>query len=162
MSKQHGIILPISLCDRKSELKVNELVEIDGLYYNLEKINPRYLIKDENEPDNEYMYIVKDKVTGGEMNFKRDEMNKSFYGVFDLEKYNNQKIKVKLGELFPSDLRNIKAKYILENDLSLDIIDDVKIADILFLEITGEVVSKQYENIYSDEAPTLVKYFKVG
>jgi hypothetical protein len=156
-----GVILGIPLHDYKSELNANDLVYIkdNDMYFNLEKIDARYG-KREGEPDNEYKYFVKEPVSGELMNFKRDELSKANIAVFNYQEYYENNRKIMIGNIFPEDLRNIKAKHALEWDLPFENIDKIKNSDILELAFEGEQVTKEYM-AYPDYPATVVKYFKL-
>lgn len=159
-----GVILGITMHDYKTDLKVNDLISVDGHFFNLEKIDPRFM-RNEGEPNNENMYFIIEPVSGQLMNYKRDEISKASIGIFDYDKYYNENKKLMIGNLNPDDLRNIKAKHALEWDVPTDKIDSITFADILELSFEGEIVTKEYSAPYPDAintTPTIVKYFKVS
>ncbi len=155
-----GIILGITLNDYRSQLQVSDLVCVDDIYYKLEKIDARYLVAD-GEPDNENKYIVSSKVNGEPMNFSRSEISKANIGVFDASKWFNENKRIMLGKVSNEDMRNIRAKHLIDFDLSLDLIDSVHNQDLIDLTFNGEVFEKEVVSQYIDELPTLIKYFKV-
>lgn len=156
-----GIILGYNLYDYKSELNVGDLVCIDDEYYNLEKIDPRFL-KKEGEPDNENMYIVFSKTNGEPMNFSRHEISKSNIGIFNADVWFKDNKKIMIGNISPTDLRNIKAKASIEWDIPYDKIDSIPTSDIIELTFHGEIIEKEITSLYPDELPTKVKYFKLS
>jgi hypothetical protein len=167
MNKKRGIILGISLHDTKSELKEGDLVCIkdsvsyDNTFYTLRKIDPRFLKKEGTE-DNPAMYIINDRKNNEPMNFERNELCKANYGVFDYDAYFKDSSKIKLGEVTPENMRNLKAKHLLEQDMLLSEIDNILFEDLIEMEIVGNVVEREVGFTYPGEMPTLVKYFVVG
>lgn len=157
-----GIILGITLHDHKSQLKVNDLVCIDGSFFNLNKIDNRFM-KKEGESDNEYMYFVTEPVSGEPMNFKRDELSKANIGIFDSVQYFATGKKIMIGNIMSEDLRNMKARVAIEWDIPSEKIDSLTHADILELEFEGDVITKEVTQQYPDDLtpPTIVKYFKL-
>jgi len=157
-----GIILGYSLHDYKSILKENELVCIDNEFYCLEKIDPLFM-KNKGEEINPFMYLVRSKVNNEIMNFERSEISKANIAIFDSNAYFNSNKKIKLGDISPEDIKNIKYKYIFEWDLdSSTNINDIHINDLIELTFEGEIIEKEYISIYEDASPTVVKYFKLN
>jgi hypothetical protein len=158
-----GVILGITTHDYKSQLKQNDLVSIDGHFYNLELIDPRFMKRDD-DIDNPYMYFIKEPISGELMNFKRSEISKANIAVFDFDKYYDKNIKIMIGNLNPEDLRNIKAKHALDWDVPTQKIDEITLADILELSFNGEIISKEISSPYPDDilvkSSTLL-YFKL-
>ena len=157
-----GVILGFTLHDYKSPLNVNDLVCIDGNFYNLDKIDPRFM-KEEGQADNPNMYFITEPVSGEYMNFQRNEISKANIGIFDYNEYYNNNRKVMLGNLSSEDLRNMKAKAAIEWEVPTDKIDTLNHADILEQCFEGEVITKEFHSQYPEDntPPTIVKYFKL-
>ena len=158
-----GVILGNTLHDYKSQLNTNDLICIDGNFFNLDLIDPRYM-KEEGQSDNPNMYFITDPVSGNLMNYCREEISKAHIGIFDFDKYYQKNQKIMLGNIDVNDLRNMKAKTAIEWEIPTDKIDSIKIADILEQSFEGTVIKKEFYPSYPDSntPPTTVNYFKIG
>lgn len=154
-----GIILGVDLCDHKCQLNVKDLVNIDGDFYNIVKIDPRWNCND-GDKDNKNCYFVKSKVNDELMNFERSEISKASIAIFDSAVWFSTGKKIRLGNISQDDLRNMKFKACLEWDIAANDVDSVLDADLIDLEFNGEVVEKEIYNY--ENPPTLVKYFKLS
>lgn len=154
-----GIILGVDLCDHKCQLNVNDLVNIDGDFYNIVKIDHRWNCK-EGDKDNKNCYFVKSKVNDELMNFERSEISKATIAIFDSKSWFENGKKIRLGNISQDDLRNMKFKACLEWDIAANDVDSVLDADLIDLEFNGEVVEKEIYNY--ENPPTLIKYFKLS
>lgn len=153
-----GIILGIDLCDYKSELKQKDLVCIDGDFFNLEKIDPRWN-REQGESDNPNKYFVRSKVNGELMNFERSEISKSNIAIFDSKIWFEEGKKVRLGNVTPSDLRAMRAKVMYEWDLPIDSIDSINDEQLLEHQFSGNIIEKEITNY--ENPSTKVQYFKL-
>lgn len=153
-----GIILGIDLCDYKSELKQNDLVCIDGEFFNLEKIDPRWN-KEPGEPDTLNKYFVRSKVNGELMNFERNEISKSNIAIFDSKIWFDEGKKIRLGNVTPSDLRAMRAKVMYEWDLPINTIDTINDEQLLEHIFNGTIVEKEITNY--ENPSTKIQYFKL-
>lgn len=154
-----GIILGVDLCDHKSQLKIKDLVSIDGEFYNIVKIDPRWN-RNEGEKDNENCYFVKSKINSELMNFERSEISKANIAIFDSKMWFEEGKKIRLGNIAQTDMRNMKFKACIEWDIPTEQVDFITDELLLELEFNGEVIDKEIYNY--ENPPTLVKYFKLS
>lgn len=156
-----GVILSIQTNNKLEILKKGDIVYVkdwleNGLFI-IKDINNRYLKKD-GEPDNPAMYILESK-NGEEMNFEESELVKAILGFYDSDAYYNYNKYVKIGNIHPSDLINIKFKALLEKDLHSSQIDQISILDIVGLNFDGEV--KKVNIIVNDKVRDYHEYFQL-
>lgn len=154
-----GIILGVNLHDYRNELQEGELVFIDNIYYKLEKIDKRWN-KLDHEEDNHICYFVRSKINDELMNFERKEISKASISIFDSERYFLDGKRIKLGNISNENLRNIKAKALLDWDMPLSQLDNVHDVDLLELEFDGYVTEMDVED--QEGVLSIVKYFKLN
>lgn len=155
-----GIILAFSLNDYKSELKVGDLVCLDEEYEEystLINIDNRFLCRPDEE-DNKAKYIFISDL-GYKINFERSEISKAHLAFFDAKSYFNNNKKIKIGDISSEDLRNIKFKAIIDNNLEISDIDNLTSDYLIGLTFTGTVQKKQTKTLknVTDE----YEYFKL-
>lgn len=160
-----GIILGLNLYDFTSELKVGDIVTIDGTddFYTLLKIDPRYG-KNKGEEDNPYKYFVKSKFCDELMNFERSEISKANIAFFDYyEWFNNGKKKL-LGIVSALDHNHIKGKVALNYDYGFSQFNLISIDDFIGLDFYGSIKEKE---LYLSTSPdsnviNVIKYFNIS
>jgi len=145
-----GVILGVNLHDYKTELKTGELVCIDNEFYKLEKIDPTF---------GDVKYFVNSKINNEPMNFERSEISKATIQIFDSLIYYGEGKQVRIGYLSPSDIRNMRAKTVIEMDLPSSEIDNIHDVDLIGHEFDGNVLIKQEQDYEFITHP--VAYFKV-
>jgi hypothetical protein len=152
-----GIILPTPA---HGKITTNSIIEHDLCYYTVIKIDPRYGKKN-GEPDNEYKYFVRSKINGELMNFAEHEIKLVYLSVYDYDKYFNENKRVFLGNISPNDLKELKYKIILENNLTS--IEDVYPDDMIELKYEGEIIDKAIINDFDldNTSTSTIKYFKL-
>lgn len=159
------IILPINLYQDKNDIKENDLVCIDDVYYNIEKIDPRYNVE-VGQPDNPFKYFVRSKINGNLMNFERKEITKANIAYFDYDKYNKYGIKHYIAQVpykdpdFISDINHIKGKFAYEWDMGRSEFDSIHLDDFIGLEFEGEYIQKEIQH-HPDQEPIKINQFKI-
>lgn len=135
-----GVILAMPINNKKDTLHKGDIVYIndwDNKVYIIKDVDPRFL-KKPTEDDNPAMYILESE-NGEDMNFEREELTKATLGFFDADSYYTHNKYVKIGDIHPKDLRNIKFKALLEKDLHSSQINEITILDIIGLNFDGEI-----------------------
>jgi hypothetical protein len=159
------IILPINLYDYKSELKVKDLVCIDDVYYNIEKIDTKYNVKP-GEPDNIYKYFIRSKINNELMNFARNELSKCNIAYFDYNTYVQSGIKKYVAQVpfndpnFISDINHIKGKFAYEWDMGKSEFDFIHTQDFINLDFEGDYIEKEIQH-HPDQPSIKINQFKI-
>lgn len=158
----NGIILGVSLKDFRTELKKGDLVcydeEFDD-FYTIIEINDKFLVK-EKGTTNDAKYIVVNKVNGKLINFERNEISKSTLAIFDADRYFEDGVKIKIGNISNEDILNMKYKVLIEEDRPRSDLERIMKDDLIGLTFVGDIVKKPYRtnnHLISD----FENYFKI-
>lgn len=154
-----AIILGYSLNDFKTPVKQDDLICVDDVFYNIEKIDESL--------SPEYKYYIKNKINGELMNFAREEFSKANIAYFDYKAYHEFGIKRMIASVplytqnSIKDIIYIKAKFANEWEMGRSEFDNIKSADFIGLDFEGKIEKVKTKH-YPDSPEIEYDVFKIN